>query len=58
MPPTLDLDLSEEGTGYDALFVEGDAAMSVVDTDITIFDENNVISLAEIVLTNPQEGDS
>ncbi|WP_418642683.1 Ig-like domain-containing protein [Vibrio chaetopteri] len=58
MPPTLDLDLSEEGTGYEALFIEGDAAMSVVDTDITIFDENNVISLAEIVLTNPQEGDS
>ncbi|GAL20741.1 putative hemagglutinin/hemolysin-related protein [Vibrio maritimus] len=58
MPPTLDLDLSEEGTGYEALFVEGDAAMSVVDTDITIFDENNVISSAEIILTNPQAGDS
>jgi hypothetical protein len=58
MPPTLDLDLSEEGTGYEALFVEGDGAMSVVDTDITIFDENNLISSAEIILTNPQDGDN
>ncbi|MGR5527902.1 VCBS domain-containing protein [Vibrio maritimus] len=58
MPPTLDLDLSEEGTGYEALFVEGDAPINVVDDDITIFDENNVIGSAEVLFTNPKDGDS
>jgi hypothetical protein len=56
-PPTLDLDLSEVGTGFDASFNEGDEPLAVVDTDITIFDENNVITSAELILTNPQAGD-
>ncbi|MGF1770680.1 Ig-like domain-containing protein [Vibrio wakamikoensis] len=56
-PPTLDLDLSAVGTGFDAIFTEGDEPLTIVDTDITIFDENNVISSAELIFTNPQTGD-
>ncbi len=56
--PTLDLDLSADGTGFDTLFTEGDAPIKVVDDDITIFDENNVIGSAEILFTNPKEGDT
>ncbi|WP_326492009.1 VCBS domain-containing protein [Vibrio maritimus] len=56
--PTLDLDLSADGTGFDTLFTEGDAPINVVDDDITIFDENNVIGSAEILFTNPKDGDT
>ncbi|MCG9789708.1 VCBS domain-containing protein [Vibrio mediterranei] len=58
MPPTLDLDLSADGTGFDTNYQEGDSAIEVVDSDITIFDEKNVIHEAEIVFTNPKAGDN
>ncbi|MCF4176297.1 VCBS domain-containing protein [Vibrio sp. McD22-P3] len=58
MPPTLDLDLSADGTSFDTNYQEGDSAIDVVDSDITIFDEKNVIHEAEIVLTNPKADDN
>ncbi|MFC5080453.1 Calx-beta domain protein [Vibrio thalassae] len=58
MPPTLDLDLSADGTSFDTNYQEGDSAIEVVDSDITIFDEKNVIHEAEIVFTNPKAGDN
>ncbi|MGR5440868.1 VCBS domain-containing protein, partial [Vibrio mediterranei] len=58
MPPTLDLDLSADGTGFDTNYQEGDSAIEIVDSDITIFDEKNVIYEAEIVFTNPKAGDN
>ncbi|MCL9777310.1 tandem-95 repeat protein [Vibrio sp. S4B1] len=56
--PTLDLDASEAGTSFASLFTEGDSAIGVVDSDVDVFDENNIISMAEVTLTNPQTADS
>ena len=56
--PILDLDASEAGTGFASVFTEGDSAIGVVDNDVDVFDENNIISLAEVILTNPHSGDS
>nr|WP_239670934.1 Calx-beta domain-containing protein [Vibrio variabilis] len=56
--PVIDLDDSEVGTGYSALFTEGGSPIAIVDEDINIQDDIDTITKAEIRFTNPQFNDS
>nr|WP_277948700.1 tandem-95 repeat protein [Vibrio sp. 10N.286.49.B1] len=58
LAPEIDLDDSAIGNGYQAIFTEGDEAISVVDSDIQITDDISVITEATVTLTNPQSNDS
>ncbi|MEQ6118269.1 Ig-like domain-containing protein, partial [Reichenbachiella sp. MALMAid0571] len=56
-PPTLDLDLSAGGTGYNPIFLNTDANVSIADSDITITDSNDLnLQSATIILTNRPDG--
>lgn len=57
-PPTLDLDLSGGGTGFDTTFVKGGSAIKIVDSDMSVTDDSGQISSARIVLFNAHDGDS
>ncbi|MFI0845883.1 beta strand repeat-containing protein [Mesorhizobium sp. IMUNJ 23232] len=57
---TLDLDANNSssiGTGYQATFTEGGAAVAVADADTTIVDDGTTITSATITITNHQASD-
>ncbi|MEW8192194.1 MAG: retention module-containing protein, partial [Candidatus Thiodiazotropha sp.] len=60
-PPVVDLDNNDStDNGYDYLttFTEGDAAISIADTDASVSDvDSEMLQSATVVLTNPQSGD-
>ncbi|MGR5456266.1 hypothetical protein, partial [Vibrio alfacsensis] len=49
---------ASDGTGYTTTFSEGDDPVVIVDQDVTVTDDIDVITRAEITLTNAQSGDS
>ncbi|MDQ6434873.1 cadherin-like domain-containing protein [Mesorhizobium sp. LHD-90] len=57
----LDLDANNSagigGSGYQATFTEGAAAVAIADTDTTIADDGATIASATVTLTNHQAGD-
>jgi VCBS repeat-containing protein len=56
--PTLDLDGSAAGTGYETSFTPGGNAVAIAAGDTTIADvDSTMMSRAVIVLTNAQSGD-
>ncbi|MCJ2378977.1 Ig-like domain-containing protein [Vibrio sp. ZSDZ34] len=54
---TIRPDSSDNGTGYTASFTEHQAPVSVVDNDVSISDDRNTISYAEVILKNTELGD-
>jgi Ca2+-binding RTX toxin-like protein len=56
--PTVDLDQSVAGTGFAALFTEGDVAVAIADTDDHITTSSTSIGSATVVLTNAKPGDT
>ncbi|GAL20737.1 T1SS secreted agglutinin RTX [Vibrio maritimus] len=52
LAPVIDLDESESGDGYAATFTEGDDPIMIVDSDVVITDDIDVITKAEVKLTN------
>jgi hypothetical protein len=56
--PAIDLDASGAGTGFTTNYVEGGAAIRIVDTDVLITDlDDTSMSSAKIVLANAKPGD-
>ncbi|WP_282437372.1 tandem-95 repeat protein [Vibrio amylolyticus] len=49
--------VTDNGTGYQTTFTEGDSGVSIVDTDVDIFDDQDVISEVTIKPTNATEFD-
>ena len=56
-PPALDLDAAAGGTGYATTFTENGSAVAIAAADVTITDNDPLMSGATIVLTNAQAGD-
>jgi hypothetical protein len=60
-PSVVDLDSNDStnsGYGYLASFTEGDAAISIADTDVSVTDvDNETLQSATVTLTNPQADD-
>ncbi|MEQ1951725.1 cadherin-like domain-containing protein [Mesorhizobium yinganensis] len=58
---TLDLDANNSagiaGSGYQATFTEGAAAVAVADTDTTIVDDGTTMASATVTITNHQASD-
>jgi VCBS repeat-containing protein/CshA-type fibril repeat protein len=58
-PPTLDLDASGSGTGWNTSYTNQGSAVSIGDTDVAIADVDDTnIETATVILTNPQTGDA
>ncbi len=58
-PPTLDLDASGSGTGWNTSYTNQGSAVSIGDTDVAIADVDDTnIETATIILTNAQTGDA
>ncbi|WP_197529037.1 beta strand repeat-containing protein [Aeoliella mucimassa] len=57
--PEVDLNGSEEGTGYAASFTEGDDPVTIVDDEnLTVSDEDNTeLVSASIIITNASDGE-
>ncbi len=56
--PIVDLDFSAAGSGFTTAYTENAAAISIVDGDVSITDEDNVTAAsATVTLTNGQVGD-
>ncbi|MGF1721062.1 VCBS domain-containing protein, partial [Vibrio kyushuensis] len=49
--------VTDNGTGYQTTFTEGDSGVSIVDTDIDVFDDKDIISKITIEPTNATEFD-
>ncbi|GAA4438027.1 Ig-like domain-containing protein [Bremerella cremea] len=58
--PVVDLNgEDQEGIDYDAVFQVGHGPVSVVDSDLTVSDENDdMIQSAKVTLTNPMDGEA
>ncbi len=57
--PTVDLDASGPGTGFATTFTENGAPIAIVDTDVSIADQDDAnLNGATIVLTNAKAADA
>jgi hypothetical protein len=56
LPPQVDLNGTEDGSGFTAAFVEDVSPLAIVGADAVIFGDAPIVS-ARITLTNPSDGD-
>ncbi len=57
-PPTVDLNGEDEGTDFSTTFFEGEGAVTIVDTGLTVDDDGTTLASATIVITNLLDGDA